>query len=68
MLDYTCTPQQNYLDNRTCSYVQFVWFYHGSFFLHHSVLQALLVPPSLETRLQTLSLDRMASLYAKCFA
>lgn len=30
--------------------------------------QGLLVPPSVEMRLRTLSLDRMASLYAKCFA
>lgn len=30
--------------------------------------QGLLVPPSVEMRLRSLSLDRMASLYAKCFA
>lgn len=30
--------------------------------------QGLLVPPSVEMRLRALSLDRMARLYAKCFA
>lgn len=50
-----------------CAYVQFVLVYCGS--LSSGARSAGSAGASLmETRLRALSLDRMASLYAKCFA